>query len=364
MRTQPEWPEPGQSDIVWKFEQPVTLYEFTIFGVTVTEHLERRGLALRFGPYAQHKRNVSISTYTGSMNREWPEQAWMVLVRGLHPLPRKKCIEQSYGVTINSGDEPVLQTIEDFEAWLIGKRLEILVDLRAASIAEGWRPEYGSGVPPLHLAHWFPERTVLTCSPSREEWTENRLCHYMAWGDNDGMGYRYAPVSKKVSDYVSPAELGALIASLQNQYRELGRQGKEIRKQHPERFRQKGETATAFAHRYYALPEQERWEYVDDHSGTRQQIFQAIKILKADAIPRYGHEGGYLPEIEKLEALRDAAQEKREAELRAKAAIDFPVDDAAWELEVEYRKAKEAERQEELREFRKGKKLLAETAGA
>jgi hypothetical protein len=368
-RVSPEWPEPDQPAIVWEFNEPVTLYEYGICESSVHEWLGAHG-SLCFGPYAQHKRSVRIwmkspgrSREVLSADRTWPECAWMVLVRGLHPLCRKEIVERKYGVTVHSGTERM--EIETFERWLVSERLEILVDFRASSIGEGWRPPYPGcsswrGWPslhPLHLAHWYPDRTVLTCSPPREDWAESRLTQYMEWGENDGQSYRYAPVSQKVSDYLSPKEVAALIASLKQQRLDLQKKRREAKKQFPDFFQRKGETGGQWIQRFYdQMTEAERQQVGEfDTEPAEQAMFRAVKRLEQNTWSTYGNEGGYLPEIEKLEALRDAAQERKEAELRAKAAIDYPVDDAAWEIEIESRKEKELERQSRLREFLAGR---------
>lgn len=356
-RVSPEWPEPGLPTIVWKFDGPVTLYEFSIHNETVTDHLEK-SISLGFGRHAQHDRSVAIYTPGGSMNREWPEWAWMVLVRGLHPLGRKEIIERKYGATVHSGTERM--EIETFERWLSSERLEILVDFRASSIAEGWRPPYAGAsgswpngwspqpsLPPLHLAHWYPERTVLTCSPTREDWTENRLSYYL---DHECLDI---PLDTGPTALVGVEEFWLLVERLEYERRDLMRKQKEAKKKHSHLFRQKGEIGSEWVKRWCAMSRADQDQASELDTRRRQQeLFQAIKVLKAGGIPDHGDEGGFLDLIKPLQKLRDEAVETWRQRIRAKAATDFPVDDAAWETEVESRKAEELERQDDLRKFR------------
>ncbi len=363
-RTKPEWPEPGQPDTVWKFDEPVTFYEFSIHGETVTDH-QSKYAHLRFGPYAQHTRNVSIGMAGFSIQRDWPDWAWMVLVRGLHPLSRKERIECHGGVTVHSGQERM--EIEDFERWLISEQLETLVDFREAAIAEGWRPPYGGcssawhewpSLPPLHLAHWYPERTVLSCSPSREEWTESRLNYYL---DHDYGHFEYrASAFLGDSEFSCDMNLGILIESLRFKRNRLAREQKETKKKFPHLFQKKGETKTQWNHRWLELSRAEQDQQNElDTSEEQRQIFRAIKALREDRIPELAFDGGQLPEVKALQERCDQAEEAERQRLRAKAAIDFPVNDEVWEMEVESRKAKELERQAKLREFQKARKKAA-----
>jgi hypothetical protein len=348
--------------VVWEFTEPITLYEFSGSKEALSDRLVTHG-RLTFGPRAQYQRFLRcIVQKTGRRypwiihSVEWPGDGWMLVVRGLHPLPMRKRIKQGLFCTIDKGDEPTILTPEDFEVWLDGERLEILVDFREAAIAEGWRPPYHGStrtlptLPPDHLAHWYPERTVLTCSPTREEWAENRLCHYLEWGDAEGGSYRYVEVSQEVSAYLNPQELAALIASLKQQRDERVRKEKEAKQKYPHLFQQKGETESAWMKRCYSLSnaDQELHYELLAFSYRRKQIDQAIKHLLQDEIPRYIEEGGHLAEIKMIQDRQDEAEKRKEERLRAKAAIDFPVDDAAWEQELEMRQQKECERQARL----------------
>ena len=133
--------------------------------------------------------------------------------------------------------------------------------------------------------------------PTREEWARQTRTWTRYIDDDDPVH-----VSRKVSDYLSPHEIAALIANLKARRSSLGKEGREIRKQHPERFgRKRGGPISLFD------------VDVDDHSYTRQQIFQAIKLLKDDRIPIYGDDGGYLPELRELKKRREAAYEAEES---------------------------------------------------
>lgn len=354
MRTKPEWPGAGQKEVRWEFPYPITIYTYSLFEEGVRDWIGEKG-SLIFGPHAQHKRAVGIHTsgrsrYDGHYRYDnWPEDGWLVVVRGRHPLNQKEIIEHRGGASIHSGYERM--ELVDFEQWLLREQYEILVDFRDAVIADGWRPTYaGCGVnrvPPDHLAHWYPERTVLTCSATREEWAESRRNHYLLWGE---YGQRFARVSNKPSDYVTPAEVATLVASLKQQRLDLLRKEQHAKKQYPHLFQRKDETRTEYTSRWLAMSRADQDLASElETSRERRELSQAIKALATDGgIPWRGDDGGYLPEMKRLQELRQVAQEREEARLREQGENDFPIDDAAWAEEVARREAEEAERQRRL----------------
>jgi len=232
-RTIPEWPE-----ATWKFDEPVTYFSYGIYSEGVGCTLAKC-CALTFGRYAQHQRSIEISiTEAGRRNRysswirnqTWPEDGWLVIVKGWHERKGKERIEHRGGVTIHSGEERI--ELDDFNDWLVRERLELFVDLRDAAIAEGWGPSYAGcacdppTLPSLHLAHWWPNRTHLTCAPSREQWTKYRQEYYIDHDDNvHDPGVSYNPFN-----YVTDGdEWWDLIDSLKYERLELARKEKEAK---------------------------------------------------------------------------------------------------------------------------------------
>lgn len=157
--------------------------------------------------------------------------------------------------------------------------------------------------------------------PTREEWAERETAWY---------GYPEVSVSARVSDYMEPAKIDALLIRLKARWSELGKQGRAIRKQHPQCFRQKGETKGSFFSRWLQLPKDQA---IDDFSETRRQVLRAIKILKDGGIPIYAYDGGLLPELEVLNGRRQSAYDAEESRIEAEVAAT-PIDDAAWAEEL------------------------------
>jgi hypothetical protein len=184
-KTQPEWPADGQKEITWTFDEHATLYHCDLAGGNNVTDTAVRKLALTFGRYAQHPRSIGFRYTEPGKRREWmmhfswyepartspydggytfradEGQGWLVIARGYHPLERVSIIEHYRDVTIAKGYEPI--SIEAFEAWLLEKKLELLVDFRQAAIDAGWRPGYPGchgdppDPPPLELRRWYPE---------------------------------------------------------------------------------------------------------------------------------------------------------------------------------------------------------------
>lgn len=352
-RTIPEWPE-----ATWKFDEPITYFFYSICSEGVRCETGRSA-ALVFGRYAQHPRSISVYLSEPppkrggwSRQQEWPGDGWLVIARGWHERRGKERIEHRGGATIYSGEEPI--RLEDFNEWLVREKLELLVDLRDAAIAEGWGPCYAGGacdpptLPPLHLAHWYPERTCLTCAPNREEWTRYRQEFYI---DHDYNGCDVPPaVSYRPSDYDQEDYLGGLILLLKHERSELAKKQKEAKRQFPHLFQRKGETKSQWSDRWYKMTTAEHDQiYELDTSSKRQVIFHAVKALEQDTFPDKYEALPRLPEVKLLFDRLEQAEERRRNELLAKAARDFPTDDAAWEQELESRRKKEEARQEQLR---------------
>lgn len=351
-RTIPEWPEAS-----WKFDEPLTYFFYNICSEGVG--CERgRSAALVFGRYAQHPRSIAVHLSEPppkrggwSRNQTWPDAGWLVIVKGWHERKGKERIEQHRGgATIYSGEQPI--ALDDFNEWLIREKLELLVDLRGAAMAEGWGPPYAGcacdppRLPPLHLAHWYPDRTWLTCAPSREEWTRFRQEYYIDHDDHvHDPGLSYNPWEHGTAE-----ELWTAISSLEIERRILAQEQKKAKRKFPHLFRRKGETRHEWTNRYYKMTRAEQDQLSElDTSGKRQVIFQAVKALKAGSFPEKYHPEAHLPAIQFLFERLERAENSRRKTLLAQAAKDFPTDDAAWEQELESRREKERARLEQLK---------------
>jgi len=162
--------------------------------------------------------------------------------------------------------------------------------------------------------------------PTREEWAKQERTWTRYLGDDDPVH-----VSGKVSDYLRPHEIAALIASLKARRSQLGKELREAKKQRPQAFRQKSETKTEWIHRWYQLSKED--EEVDIWTEPRAQLFRAVKVLSENGIPTFCYDGGNLPELAELKKRWQAAYDAEEKRIEDEYA-SRPIDDEAWEKEL------------------------------
>jgi hypothetical protein len=167
--------------------------------------------------------------------------------------------------------------------------------------------------------------------PTREEWARSRQHPY--WDSDTGCPFADR-IGHRLSDYATPQEVAALIAALKDLYRELGREMREMReatKQLPE-----AEQETSWAASW--APE--------CCKSDRRQINELLGCIGRDEIPhraRGGLDGKpaelVAPFIKLYDAVREAAREQWEEE-----CLQIPIDDAAWEEELQRRQEVEQKR--------------------
>ena len=144
--------------------------------------------------------------------------------------------------------------------------------------------------------------------PTREQWAENRRALY----EGPGSDWR-------LSQHASEVEIAAAIAACENLWRDLGRQMKTASKEPRSKF--KFDT-----------------EY-DELRSRRKIINIALKKMRDDTLPYDVDEAlteMFAPFYERQHRKREA---DTEAARREKEAT--PIDDAAWERELQQRKKSE-----------------------
>jgi hypothetical protein len=168
--------------------------------------------------------------------------------------------------------------------------------------------------------------------PSREEWAKTERTPYADRFEDLG-------VSRCASDYATPSEIDAAITALKALYADEGRKLKAAKLAAGPLSRQPGETKLAHVRRYYsATTEGGRAALVPvyTHEERRQEINEAIKDLRNDTLPNHRSWAGVEDIIAPMEnrwlAAHAAASEALRKEIEA-----TPIDDAAWERELQRR---------------------------
>jgi hypothetical protein len=177
---------------------------------------------------------------------------------------------------------------------------------------------------PAHKTHTWP---------SREEWARVQRTPYADLFD--GLGF-----SRWAGDYAPPGEINAVVTELKELYADEGSKLRTAKLAAGPLIRQPGETKTAHIRRYFAMSETDRSRLfpVHTHEQRRQDINTAIKALRNDTLPAHrswdGVEAILAPLESRWRAAHAAACEARRKEIQA-----TPIDDAAWERELQHRAA-------------------------
>jgi hypothetical protein len=147
--------------------------------------------------------------------------------------------------------------------------------------------------------------------------------------------------SHHASSYTTPEEIEAIIAALRQAWKDLAGDLARAKQEAGVLCQRNDETKTQYLGRYFAMtePEKERAEQVACIEDRRRGINRAIKMLRADEIPgpQRTDQGGNEPPLASLLANFDAAHSEayRQRERQIEAT---PIDDAAWEQELERRR--------------------------
>jgi hypothetical protein len=83
--------------------------------------------------------------------------------------------------------------------------------------------------------------------------------------------------------------------------------------------------------------EKDRYRPVGDAEVVRRKINSALKSIKKDVLARYHHEGDNLPQFAEAQARYAAAVAAADKTWKDEVA-KRPIDDAAWEEELEWRR--------------------------
>ena len=165
--------------------------------------------------------------------------------------------------------------------------------------------------------------------PSREKWAEHRRATY--WDKFDDL-----PVSTRASSYATQAEIDAAIDALRQEWKSLladlkkanQRAGSLLDGTKAERY---------FRWRDASERDQELINAVQDIQTRRRELNCALKLLREDRIPRSLDEGFLLPAVAFFKARYDEAYEKAHQQ-REREILATPIDDAAWEEELAFRR--------------------------
>lgn len=167
--------------------------------------------------------------------------------------------------------------------------------------------------------------------PSREEWAKHRRTAYAEETP-------YSP--SKVTDYASDAEeINEAIAELRARWKVCGQEMAEAKGAAGELAQQPGETGMQYLSRYYAMTEAEqdlsyRPEKCRDE---RKMINEVIRYLRDGEL--YWRARNVLSSSPMLSRIWDRyeAALQRANDARIEEIANKPIDDAAWEQELERR---------------------------
>jgi hypothetical protein len=186
---------------------------------------------------------------------------------------------------------------------------------------------------------------------TREEWAYRIQHPYWDYETGCPFADKYGHC---LSDYATPHEVAVLTAELKSLYRELGRKLREAKLRAGLLLQQPGESNASWYERFRALSkaDKERASAPLELQRDRRQINDLLKRIADDAIPhstKFGTVWGKAGELvapfaQRYDAAFKAAHEQWEQE-----CLQIPVDDAAWE--------KELQRREEIEHIRKQNRL-------
>jgi len=175
--------------------------------------------------------------------------------------------------------------------------------------------------------------------PTREEWAEQQRALYYDRFD-------CLDLDERLSVYASESEIETIIGALQSLWKAEGVHLRALNVP-KELERQRGESLSAHLQRHETAMtpvEQELFSSARELKFQRSAINEAIRHLRADEMPAfYSCDTAKVlkipsiatlfdPVLVRYEAAKEAAEEKRRQEILA-----TPIDDAAWERELQRR---------------------------
>jgi hypothetical protein len=170
--------------------------------------------------------------------------------------------------------------------------------------------------------------------PSREEWAIRKRTAY----DDDAPS-----VSDAVAHYASPAEIEQVIADLKARWKECGREMTTAKKAAGSLAKQPTETEIAYVQRYYTMTEAEQdlSQRPEDFRRERKLINEVIRKLRdGELCWRAQKVSSVSPTLCTILDRRHAEGKRIFNEWAARVA-NTPIDDAAWEQQLEWRKEME-----------------------
>jgi hypothetical protein len=175
--------------------------------------------------------------------------------------------------------------------------------------------------------------------PSRDQWAQHRRdTHYKR-------GFEPFQVSDSLSDYANAAEIEMTISMLKSLWAACGREMRAAQKTVGPLARQPGESGADYHRRWRAMSEadQERAIRTDHLRHRRHCIRRALAVLRKGFLPsRNDCELAKATVLDELIARRDAAYEAARAAW-VKKKETTPIDDVAWQAELERRRQLEAD---------------------
>jgi hypothetical protein len=178
--------------------------------------------------------------------------------------------------------------------------------------------------------------------PSRERWAYSRQHPY--WDSETGCPFA-DKFGHRLSNYATAEEIAALITAMKELWRDYGRKLREAKRAAGPLCQQSGERNWNFYRRCKAMSEADR-ELVSELDCLRRNRSdincEILPYLQEDSFPRFQI---YVPEAKELfapfEQRRDAAFKAARAEWERECE-QIPIDDTAWEQELQRRAAFDA----------------------
>ena len=170
--------------------------------------------------------------------------------------------------------------------------------------------------------------------PTREEWARNRTTVGPGAGNPN-------PASGRLSDYATPEDTAALVVALKAEWRAQDERMREAKNRIGPLARRPGETSAAYERRCMAMTkaDQERVDQVEGLRLEQHTINIVLDEIARDVVP--WRDAGCLvakvPLLATIIARYEAACEVA-SEVWHREVAATPVDDAAWEQELERRR--------------------------
>ena len=168
--------------------------------------------------------------------------------------------------------------------------------------------------------------------PSREEWAEGRRTPY---SDN------CPRASETLSLYATPDEVQAIITGLKRSYSASGHQMRQMKTAYPDLITRLCDSRGCGGFLRLSDDEQKCVEPFMHARWNRKEINRALKMIAKDDLPMCEEDGGHLPEFAEVLARYEKANAAVVAAWQEKIA-QSPIDDAAWEAELDWRRRVDA----------------------